>query len=61
MHLERVVSKFSIFQESVPSMYQDLFNKAQCHEMARHVLNKAIKMVDEHSMKEVDAVNTQVD
>ena len=56
-----MIDEFSIFQESVPAQYQDLFDKAQHHEMAGRVLNEVIKIFDKRSMKEVDAINAQVD
>ena len=56
-----MVNKFSIFQESVPSQYQDLFDKAQHQETTGRTLNKAIKVVEECSMKEMDTVNACID
>ena len=56
-----MINKFSIFQESIPAQYQDLFDKAQHHEVAGCALKEAIKVVDERSMKEVDAVNAHID
>ena len=56
-----MINEFSIFQESVPAQYQDLFDRAQQYEATSCVLNKLIKVVDERNMKEVDTVNTRVD